>query len=795
MNIKNLFNQKKSKKQPPLSKHEKLKLKRLKTNANRAKKTSSQNTLKYTSLFENGLMNIVDDNYSMTYELGSTNYATATFETKQTIFEKYNSMINTISDEEHFQLTILVSKVHSKEYQQKNEFELQGDDYDYLREELNHLIHENYQNGYNNYQIDRYITISTKAENKKKALGKLKNTETLLASSLASIEVPIKQQTGLERLSLFNKILNYDKPLYGNFDDIKKSCLTTKDLIAPQSLKFSQSGVEVGERFNQVLYLKEFPMELSDGLFKDLSTCGQELVITIQADPYSIIETSKRLRMQATSIESEVIKQQKIAIKDGYSPDFIGRTAKETQEDLNEVINLVRETGDKQFSSIFLVYITGKTKEERTENSRIIKALGEKYGANFETLDYLQEEALNSVLPIGKNYTDCEKTFQRDLITPNLSVNSPFTTVDINHKKGKFYGINLFSHNIISIDRRDESMDNSNGLITGVSGSGKSMTAKYEIVTTLLNNPKDEVIVLSPDDEYNDLPEKLDGQLIKIAPNTKHHINILDLPKEEDLKDGDDPVGLKSSFLVSLFSSLFESVSEIQESIIDEVTIETYQKHEKPTLLEWYEVLETKTFNNEEALDLTQKIKMYITGSMDIFSKETNVDLNSRFIVYDISQLTTKFKPFGFMALEENIWQRVVKNNAKGITTWVYFDEIQVLLSGKSSEISREKFKDIWSRIRKYGGNPTGITQFIDTVLETPEGRSMFFNSEFIVLLKQKKFAIEIIKQHYNITEQQEQYLKTPKKGSGLIIAGNAIVPFENTIPSSTELYKIMQTD
>ncbi|MFK5292599.1 hypothetical protein ACI3PH_19380, partial [Lactococcus lactis] len=151
--------------------------------------------------------------------------------------------------------------------------------------------------------------------------------------------------------------------------------------------------------------------------FKDLSMCGQELVITIQADPYSIIETSKRLRMQATSIESEVIKQQKIAIKDGYSPDFIGRTAKETQEDLNEVINLVRETGDKQFSSIFLVYITGKTKEERIENSRIIKALGEKYGANFETLDYLQEEALNSVLPIGKNYTDCEKTFQRDLIT------------------------------------------------------------------------------------------------------------------------------------------------------------------------------------------------------------------------------------------------------------------------------------------------------------------------------------------------------------------------------------------
>ncbi|HGK0922605.1 TPA: hypothetical protein ACJZP7_002142, partial [Streptococcus pneumoniae] len=95
----------------------------------------------------------------------------------------------------------------------------------------------------------------------------------------------------------------------------------------------------------------------------------------------------------------------------------------------------------------------------------------------------------------------------------------------------------------------------------------------------------------------------------------------------------------------------------------------------------------------------------------------------------------------------------------------------------------------------KYGGNPTGITQSIETVLATEEGRAMFFNSEFLVLLKQKKFAIEIIKQHYNITEQQEQYLRTPAKGSGLIIAGNTIVPFENTIPNTTELYKIMQTD
>lgn len=738
-------------------------------------------------------MHIVDDHYSMTYELGSTNYATATNEEQINIITQYNSMINTLSNDQHFQLTLVVSKIDEQEYRLQNEFPLQKDKYDSLRKELNEMIMTNYQKGLNNYQIDRYITIGTKAENKVKALGKLENTHTLMANTLASIEVPIKSLSGLDRLRVMNKILNPDKPLYGNFGDIQRSMLTTKDLIAPTSLKFTKTAIDIEERFTQVLYLRGFPMELSDHLFKDLAECGQELVITIQAQPYSIMETNKRLRAQATNVESEVIKQQKVAYKEGYSPDFIGRATKEAQADLDEVIKFVRETGDKQFSSIFLIYVTGKTLEERDENARMIKAIGEKYGAIFAFLGYLQEEALNSILPIGMNFTDCEKTYQRDLITPNLSINSPFTTVDINHFKGKFYGINLFSNNIIAINRRDPSMDNSNGLITGISGSGKSMTAKYEIITTLLKNPEDEVIILSPDNEYDELTQIFDGQLVKIAPKTKQHINILDLPDEEWLETDDDPIGLKSSFLVSLFSSLFENISEIQESIIDEVTIKTYRQHQYPTLHDWYQIL--ATINNEEAQDLAYKLKLYITGSMDIFAHKTNVDLTSRFTVYNISQLKNKFKPFGFMALEEKIWQRVVENNAKGITTWVYFDEIQVLLSGTSSEITREKFKDIWARIRKYGGNPTGITQFIDTVLTTEEGRSMFFNSEFLVLLKQKKFAINIIKQHYNLTEQQEQYLKTPAKGSGLIIAGNTIVPFENTIPKETELYRIMQTD
>lgn len=789
----NLNKKKTSKKQPKLTKAEKLRINRLKRNASIAKKTSSQNTLRYTSLFENGLMHVVDNTYSRSFELGSANYVTAVKDEQINIISSYNDMINTLSAGSHFQLTLVVSKVTSAEYKAKNEFTEQGDEYDTIRGELNDIINTNYAKGFNNYALEKYITISTKADTELKATAQLENMHSIMENSLMNISVPLKSVSGIDRLKLMNKIMNYNKPLYGNYDDIRHSQLSTKDLVAPDSIRFKKTAIEVSDTYNASIYLKDFPMELSDAFFKELTESGQELVITIHAQPYSVAETNKRLRAQATNIESELIKQQSRASKEGYSTDFVGRTTKEAQLDLDEVIDFIRETGDKQFSSIFLIYLKGDTEEQLEENINVVNSIGEKYGAVFSRLPYMQEEGFNSILPIGKNFTDVEKTFQRDLITPNISINSPFTNVDIEHENGKYYGTNLLSKNVISIDRRDSSLDNSNGIITGVSGSGKSMTAKYEIITTLLQKPNDEVIVLSPENEYDRIAERLGGQLVKVAPKSTSHINVLDLPDDSLLYDDDDSVGLKSSFLVSLFSSLFSSLTEIQESIIDEVTITTYQNYEKPTLNEWYE--ELNKIKNAEAMDLSYKLKLYITGSLDMFSHETDVDLNSRFIVYNINQLKNKFKPFGFMAVEEKIWQRVVENKAKGITTWVYFDEIQVLLTGSASELSRERFQDLWARIRKYGGNPTGITQSIETVLATDEGRSMFFNSEFLVLLKQKASAYDMICKLENLTDQQARFLKNPNKGGGLIVAGNSIVPFENHIPSDTELFKIMETD
>ena len=69
-------------------------------------------------------------------------------------------------------------------------------------------------------------------------------------------------------------------------------------------------------------------------------------------------------------------------------------------------------------------------------------------------------------------------------------------------------------------------------------------------------------------------------------------------------------------------------------------------------------------------------------------------------------------------------------------------------------------------------------------------------NTEFFILLKMKDQDIEALRAAVDIPDAMLRYIRRPKeKGSGLIIAGETVVPFENKIPDDTKLYELTQTD
>lgn len=756
---------------------------------------STQHSLFYTSLFENGLMHITDDLFSKTYELGAVNYTTAHLEKQKSILSDYNKAINLLSDKEHFQLTLLVTKNPKGQYMQETAYLLKKDGLDKFRKEYNTIIESNYDMGRNNWTVERFITLGTKATNVREANKRLLNVSDSFADELMSFRSTFEPLSGIDRLKVCNKILRPGKPIYGEYSDIALSNRTTKDLIAPQMFDFKQTGkidFQFDEHFGQVLYLRDFPRNLSDQLCKELTEAESEMVVTIHGTPYSLSKTTKKLRDEATDIEMDVINREMKASSRGYSTEHIARTTKDFQKDLNEQIEFVEETGDKQLSSTFLVYVWDSTKENLYHQIDKVKAIGEKFGAVFEPLYLTQELALNSSLPFGNNYLDVEQTYVRDLITPNISINSPYTSQDVQHKNGQYYGINLLSKNNILIDRMGKELKNANGGIMSVSGGGKSFAAKSEMFSTRLKKPKTEIIVLDMEREYIPLAEELGGEVVTVAPGSDTAINILELANSEYMESGDNPIAIKANFLISLMTNLVGSISAAQRTIIDNVTQDTFREFTKPTLQEWYTVL--KRDKRSEAIELVNALGLYITGSLNMFAKETNVNLHTNFTIYDMYLLKNEMATFGYLAILDRIWNKVAENRARGIETSVYIDEFQVIINPTQPEVLRVQAAEIYSRIRKYKGCPTFMTQSAETMISTLEGRSILFNSDFLILLEQKGEVLDALQQRFKLTEKETAYLQNNKVGTGLIIAGNQIIPFSNLIPENTELFRLMDT-
>ena len=169
------------------------------------------------------------------------------------------------------------------------------------------------------------------------------------------------------------------------------------------------------------------------------------------------------------------------------------------------------------------------------------------------------------------------------------------------------------------------------------------------------------------------------------------------------------------------------------------------------------------------------------------------VDITDKVVIFNLKKLTGKLKSFALMVVQDYIWNQVVNNQGK-LTTRIYFDEMQ---NQFQTENQAQFFTDLYARVRKYGAIPTGITQNVETLLERSQGRKLLSNSDFIVLLKQKKTDIRELTEVVNLTPALIRFIEKPKaKGTGLIIANhNIAVPFENPIPKNTKLFEIVGTD
>ena len=756
---------------------------------------SAQQTICYKAMYPDGVCRVTDKLYTKTMQFFDINYQLARNEDKNEIFENYCDFLNYFDHSISVQLSFLNQNVDMDEYQKMIEIPSQDDGFNDIRAEYMQMLKEQLAKGNNGLIKRKFITFGIEADDIRAAKQKLERIEADILGNFKALGAAAKPLCGLERLELLHSSFNEGtKEKFGfHWDLVYKTGLSSKDFIAPTSFDFRDSRTfKCGDTLGQVSFVQILAPELTDSMLKDFLDLDTSIAVNLHIQSIDQSEAIKMVKRKITDLDKMKIEEQKKAVRSGYDMDIIPSDLATFGVDAKNLLEQLQGRNERMFLITVLVMNTAKNKRALANAVFAAQGIAQKYNCALKPLDFQQEQGLMSSVPIGINQIE----IQRGMTTSSTAIFVPFTTQELfrTGSEALYYGLNALSNNMIMVDRKK--LKNPNGLILGTPGSGKSFSAKREITNAFLVT-RDDIYICDPEAEYFPLVSKLNGQVIKIAPNSHNYINPMDI--NFNYSEEENPVMLKSDFILSLCELIIggkNGLEPIEKSVIDKAVRNVYrpfllnpESSKIPILEDLFN--ELNAMPETEAKRIAAALELYVHGSLNVFNHRTNVDMNNRLVCFDIKELGKQLKKIGMLIVQDQVWNRVTVNRAEHKSTRYYIDEFHLLLK---DEQTAAYSIEIWKRFRKWGGIPTGITQNVKDLLASREIENIFENSDFIYMLNQAGGDREILAKKLGISSNQLSYVTQSNEGEGLLFYGNVIIPFVDRFPKHLELYRYMTT-
>jgi conjugal transfer ATP-binding protein TraC len=530
-------------------------------------------------------------------------------------------------------------------------------------------------------------------------------------------------------------------------------------LIAPASLKFSNSYFEINGKFARSFFTLAYPRFLSTNWLSFIINSESTLDVSMFIYPIDSGVILKKLRSKVGEIGSQISIQQ----EKGLVRDPMLETAYHDVEGLRDSL---QQGTEKYFRFALYFTLYADNEKELDKNSGILEsALGAKLIVTKRAL--LQTEAgFNSTLPLALDQLD----IANNLNTGPLSTTFPFVSSDLTGNDGILYGINRHNNSLILFDRFQ--MENANYVVFAKSGAGKSYAVKLEVLRSLMIGT--EVIIIDPENEYKHLADAVGGTYLNISLNSDFRINPFDLPHAAEGEENADILRSSVINLLGLMNLILGKLDPTEEALLDKAIWQTYAKKditeqtdfrtaEMPVMADLIEIL----LGTVGAESLAQRLTKFTEGTFaGLLNQPTNVILNNQLLVFSIRDLEDQLRPIAMYIILGHIWNIVRTELKKRI---LVLDEAWILMQHEDS--ARFVF-GIAKRARKYYLGLTTITQDVADFMSSPYGKPIVTNSSIQLLLKQSPAAIDIIAETFFLTEGEKYLLLESDVGEGIFFAG-----------------------
>jgi type IV secretory pathway VirB4 component len=531
------------------------------------------------------------------------------------------------------------------------------------------------------------------------------------------------------------------------------------DLIAPAGLKINSNYLQLGKKYGRAIFVFSYPNTLTAGWLSPIITLDQEMDVSLFIHPMETKVVLKNLTKKTAQIQS----QMSLQAEKGKVRNPILEAALRNIEELRDKL---QQGAERLFKfGLYISFFTDSPKQlDEIENK--IRAILENQGVYAKPAVFQQEQGLISTLPLGED----KLLVHNSLNTAPLSSAFPFISSDLTDNKGVLYGINTHNNSLILFDRF--SLENGNMVVFAKSGSGKSYFVKLEILRSLTQDT--EVIIIDPEKEYKYLSETVGGSFIDVSLTSSHHLNPFDLP----IPGPDDkPANLLRSNiinLVGLLRMMLGGLSPEEDAIIDKALSETYaarditpesdfSKISPPLMTDLYTILKGMTGGES----LATRLEKYVSGSYaGFFNQPTNVELKKKLIAFSIRDMEDELRPLAMYVILRYIWN-IVRSERK--RRMLVVDEAWWMMQ---HEDAASFLFGIAKRCRKYYLGLTTITQDVADFMKSKYGKPIVTNSSLQLLLKQSPATIEVVKETFNLTDQEKYMLLECPIGEGLFFAG-----------------------
>ena len=758
---------------------------------------TAQQTIPYREIYKDGICRVNDKLYTKTIQFFDINYQLAQADDKAQIFENYCDFLNYFDSTISVQLTFINQRANMQDFSKSIAIPPQGDEYDDIRREYAEMLKNQLEKGNNGLAKRKYITFGIEADDLRTAKMRLERVETDVLNNFKTLGVQAVPLSGLERLELLHSQLHPSGQEKFKFawSDLAKTGLSTKDFIAPTSFTFSKDGktFRIGEYSGAMSFLQILAPELTDRMLAEFLDLDDAVTVNLHIQSIDQATAIRNIKRKMSDLQKMKIEEQKKAVRAVYDMDIIPTDLATYGEEAQNLLQDLQSRNERMFLVTVLVQNIAPKRQKLFSDIMAASGIAQKYNCALKRLDYQQEQGLMSSLALGQNQIE----IQRGLTTSSTAIFVPFTTCELfQDGQALYYGLNAISSNLIMANRK--LLKNPNGLFLGTPGSGKSFSAKREIVNVFLLTD-DSIIIADPENEYGPLVKRFgkQGQVIDLSPTSSNYINPLDI--NLDYSDDENPITLKSDFVLSLCDLIIggkDGLTPIEKTIIDRCTRLVYRDYlqdprpeNMPILGDLYELLRKQS--EPEAQNIATALEIYVNGSLNVFNHRSNIDMDShRVLCFQLKSLGKALKEIGLLIMQDAVWNRVTANREKHKTTWFYIDEFHLLLKGQTGAFSVE----IWKRFRKWGGIPSGLTQNVKDLLASREIENIFENSDFIYMLNQAQGDRQILAKQLGISPTQLSYVTHSGPGEGLLFFGNVIIPFVDHFPKDTSLYQIMTT-